>query len=67
MTDKTLRSLLHKAFAHVGSTCSIIETNAAQEPARSLGHAIIGLAAVAGPEHLKAVLTKTRGQRWGRM
>jgi hypothetical protein len=33
-------------------------------PARTIGHDIISLAAVASPEHLKAVLTGTRGRRW---
>jgi hypothetical protein len=31
---------------------------------RDIGHAIIALAAVASPEHVKAVLTGTRGRRW---
>lgn len=31
---------------------------------RMLAHAVIGLAAVASPEHLRAVLSGTRGKRW---
>jgi hypothetical protein len=31
---------------------------------REIGHNIISLAAVASPEHLKAVLAGTRGRRW---
>lgn len=32
--------------------------------AQMIGHAIIELATVASPEHLKAVLTGSRGNRW---
>ena len=33
-------------------------------PSNTVGHSIIALAAVASPEHIKAVLDGTRGRRW---
>lgn len=41
-----------------------IETHWRSMTARDLAHAVIGLAAVASPEQVRAVLSGTRGRRW---
>jgi hypothetical protein len=41
-----------------------LERSAPTLGSRGVGHAVISLAAVASPEHLKAVLNGTRGRRW---